>query len=200
MVPADGYAGFSQINRSVFMTGHHLRSLITNIAPPQGLSRREGAMSLWFKPSPSTERNEILWLAGEADKGQPQNPDLSLMHIQLTKQGSMNFFIENGEEDILVSSKPGLNDGKWHHVAINWSAVSVKLYVDGALVGQLSGMQLNDERHLKRKYMRFGKPSSDLSKQGNNPYMGWIDEIAIWDRALSDAEVAHQYQAALKNP
>ncbi len=196
MAAQDGYAGFQEPNRSVYMTGDRLRSIITNIAPPEGMSRREGAMSLWFKPSPSTTRNETLWLAGEAEKGRPQNPHVSLMNIQLTKQGGINFSIENGEEDILVSSEPGLQDGRWHHLVISWSASSAKLYVDGKLADQASGFLLSDEYHLKSKYMRFGKPSTDLSKQGNDPYMGWIDEIAIWDRPLTDTEVAHQYQAA----
>ena len=200
MAAQDGYDGFQEPNRSVYMTGHPLRSIITNIAPPEGMSNREGAMSLWLKPSPSTKRNEIIWLAGESNSASARNPDRSLMHIQIGHKGEMNFFIENGREDILLSSKFLIESGHWHHLVISWSEASAKIYVDGKLADQASGFRLSDEYHLKRKYMRFGKPSGDLSKQGNNPYMGWIDEIAIWGRPLSDAEVEHQYEAALKNP
>ena len=46
------------------------------------------------------------------------------------------------------------------------------------------------------RYVRFGKPSSQMGERRVQPFTGWVDEIALWNRPLTHAEVHHQYQSA----
>ena len=99
--------------------------------------------------------------------------------------------MENGRYDVLITSEESIADGRWHHVATSWSPSSVDLYVDGkrvALDTEYRAMQQGILREL-----RFGCGPDGST---NAPFKGWIDEIALWDRALTPPEVQHQFRSA----
>jgi hypothetical protein len=67
--------------------------------------------------------------------------------------------------------------------------------------GQLAAID-EDSRSLQGgtffgRYVRFGKPSSDLRLRDVQPFKGWVDELALWSRPLSPAEVKQQFQSAI---
>jgi len=75
--------------------------------------------------------------------------------------------------------------GQWHHVAATWDGSTVKLYVDGSEVATvlLSG--------------NYSDPGKDTLIGGIYygalpycPFNGLIDEVGIWNRALTAEEVA----------
>lgn len=75
--------------------------------------------------------------------------------------------------------------GQWHHVAATWDGSTVKLYVDGSEVATalLSG--------------NYSDPGKDTLIGGIYygalpycPFEGLIDEVGIWNRALTADEIA----------
>ena len=88
-----------------------------------------------------------------------------------------------------------VNDGKWHHVAFTFSGSQVsdiKLYVDGQLetVGAINNRAVNTASSVNVR----------ISRGINNRYFtGHIDELRIWNAALSDAEVALASNLAFEN-
>lgn len=75
--------------------------------------------------------------------------------------------------------------GQWHHVAATWDGSTVRLYVDGSEVATalLSG--------------NYSDPGKDTLIGGIYygtlpycPFDGLIDEVGIWNRALSAEEIA----------
>jgi hypothetical protein len=77
-----------------------------------------------------------------------------------------------------------VDDDTWHHVAVTESgpcAGCVKMYVDGVLQGSFDGMVLGNSVDP----FIIGATYS----WGLWPYKGAIDELAVFDRALSDEEV-----------
>jgi hypothetical protein len=151
---------------------------------PARVARKEGALSFWFRRQPGGKRQEVLWSAGAGR-------DDDSIHALLTSDGRLGFFMENGRYDVLITSEESLADDRWHHVATSWSPSAVELYLDGRLVARDAGSRGMPEGVLNE--LRFGDGPAVRQPM---PFAGWIDEIALWDRPLTAAEVAHQFRAA----
>lgn len=89
-----------------------------------------------------------------------------------------------GNPETFVSSPPGFNDGRWHHVAFVRDASDgrIFLYVDGREVDSAKGgrQSLDAIRDLTVGRMR----------PGGGGFAGTLDEIRIHERPLSASEIA----------
>ena len=94
-----------------------------------------------------------------------------------------------GTPDVsIVSSSGGYNNGVWHHVVFTRSSSGVfNLYVDGAAAGSATG---STAALTSNANINFGRLAS-----ANNYYQGNLDEIAIYNTALSAAAIAAHYSA-----
>jgi hypothetical protein len=107
-----------------------------------------------------------------------------------TRDTSTNASYAGGVGDIPTANGigPDLAGGAWHHVlAISEGGVSTRLWVDGGLVATGGVPVIDDARG-------GGLPESCNRRQPGHrcpePRMvGKIDEVAQWNRALSDAEI-----------
>jgi hypothetical protein len=85
-----------------------------------------------------------------------------------------------------------INDGEWHHVAVvktGHATVEIEVYVDGAAEG----------KRIYPLQSPFSMPSGRPLTMGTFPdpgydFIGVMDEIAIWRRALSAAELRALYR------
>jgi len=88
-----------------------------------------------------------------------------------------------GDPETFVSSGPGHNDGRWHHVAFTRSRATgeITLFVDGAPVDRARGSKarLDTPRKL----------SIGAMLPGGGAFTGDIDEVRFHDRVLDDADV-----------
>jgi hypothetical protein len=94
--------------------------------------------------------------------------------------------------------------GRWYHVAVvDDGSTSVKLYVDGVLDGSEDGPARNPNRFPCRPgfgycfSLQFGAWYEPLACGGNciQFFHGAVDEVALYDRALTAAEISAIYQA-----
>ncbi len=71
-------------------------------------------------------------------------------------------------------------DLEWHHLAASYDGTTIQWYGDGRLIGSDSSRTLNtpDNVHMGKR------------EDNDNYFPGRVDEVRIFDRALSDAEVA----------
>ncbi|KAB2662534.1 MAG: LamG domain-containing protein [Verrucomicrobia bacterium] len=91
-----------------------------------------------------------------------------------------------GEADV-ASASPVVTDTAFHHVAFTRSEGTVTFYADGTAVG---------EAELDQRF-RFETPAA-IGRRGDDKsgsFAGTIDELAVFDRALSAAEVAALFGA-----
>ena len=89
-----------------------------------------------------------------------------------------------------VVSTTAVEDGDWHHVACTYDGATIKVYVDGRFEAEASytdGIGLNDEALL------IGW--DDDKYQNTRHFNGLIDEVAIFNRPLSAAEIKSIYDA-----
>jgi hypothetical protein len=85
-------------------------------------------------------------------------------------------------------------DGKWHHVVMTYdgsqSATGHKLYVDGVQ----DTAAVPDEDNLTGSIIDLSTYFSIGSRSGGlNYFDGSIDEVSVWDRELSSADVLNLY-------
>lgn len=151
---------------------------------PARISRRAGTLSCWLRREPGSGRAEIIWSAGE-------NPADDSIHARIEADGRVGLFMENGRYDVLLTSEETVTDGQWHQLAASWSATTVNLYLDGRRVAWESADR--DMPQGKLPELRVGgSPKSEDAA----PFTGGIDEIAVWDRALSPVEIGQQFRSA----
>jgi len=103
---------------------------------------------------------------------------------------SLELYTQGIGNDALQGSYPVV-DGLWHQVAAVYDGVNKYLYVDGMLdAGPVaaSGRVTDD-----------GLPVM-IGSQGGYRWNGDIDEVAFYNRGLSETEVANLYRAATAGP
>ena len=92
-----------------------------------------------------------------------------------------------------VSAGANLDDGRWHHLAMTWEIAAIngfRSYLDGKLVDQRDSSV--EEIPFQNASLYFG------SFNGQDEFAeGELDEIAIWERALSESEIASGWNVPL---
>jgi hypothetical protein len=77
-----------------------------------------------------------------------------------------------------------VNDGKWHHVAVTGSGNLGTFYIDGQSSGTFAYSYVTDNS---------GSPFYAGCYLGAGCFAGRIDELAVWNRALTATEIKNQF-------
>jgi len=101
-----------------------------------------------------------------------------------------------GDHRVTAYGTP-VNDNKWHFIAWVRSSTMMQIYVDGVLWGTTSVTAGNVTNGLP---IGIGAAYNDDNAQTVNGFVGLIDEVAFFDRSLSEAEIRAQYDATSRNP
>ncbi len=116
--------------------------------------------------------------------------------------GNLNITVGNGIRDrtlLLIEDITGSNANKWYHIAIAYSSdqKQVKTYINGSYRSQMripyedggTGFSIGNKKNLSvgNSYW-YGRTSY---------WYGRIDEIAVYERALSEAEIDRVYNGLL---
>lgn len=92
------------------------------------------------------------------------------------------FHFANGNgQDYYAISTVDVDDGNWHHICGVRQSNTIYIYIDGTLTGQgtlPSNASADNSGPLKFRPWGFA-----------NPVVNYMDEVRIWDRALSASEV-----------
>jgi hypothetical protein len=92
-------------------------------------------------------------------------------------------------ESSLVVSEP-LAENVFSHVVVTSDGTDMSLYVNGMLeaLGTPSALSDTDSRFVI---------GANDARPSSNEFLGWLDEVAVYDHALSEQRVEAHYQAAL---
>ena len=154
-------------------------------------------VTAWIKPTEYSNRyTPILY------KGDERTPEISNRSyaLWLRNDGRIQFAASpRGEAEKFAFSPPGsITLNKWHHVAgvVDTSQNIVKIYIDGVMVGS------NDFRENPNIYesslpVRIGG-SHEEKWVTHASFIGQIDNVAVWDVALTADEIRSNMNARLK--
>lgn len=145
------------------------------------------SQELWFNTT-TTSGGKLIGL-GNTQSGTSSNYD---RHVVMEADGRLTFGVWTGVA-ATITSPASYNDGQWHQVVSTQSAAGMRLYVDGALVGSNPETRAQD-------YSGFWRVGGDSNWCCQPWFNGSIDEVAVYDTALSAARVAAHYQASAVAP
>ena len=107
-------------------------------------------------------------------------------------------FIDPGTIQIWTPNGGSLNttysfpDGEWHHVATIASGADIRTYYDGKLVGT-GGGSAGGNYGMSPYNVHIG--GGGVYDPGGNYFIGNIDEVAVFDKAIPAARIAEHYNA-----
>ena len=136
------------------------------------------------------QTSSIAPLLGIVEKRQ-LSPDRG--YALYLKQGKLALHLGDGSviNEYWASSASAINDNKWHHVAATVDRADglagTRLYVDGALIASFPGYP-NTSTLTNAEKLVIGAQEPSLTPTGW--FAGRIDEVEIFKRALSNAEIA----------
>src|SRR5262249_48587921 len=106
---------------------------------------------------------------------------------RLTDEGGVlkfDLFINGSLRDVQTDLP---STGVWHHVVGTYDGTMMKLYIDNALTAPLA---ISGPNAGTRAPLRIG--SKDVGGTAGNHFVGTLDEVRIYDRALTPDEIAFQ--------
>ena len=110
---------------------------------------------------------------------------------------AVNVFVASGNGTPgVITEKPKLNDGEWHHIAgvRDESAKELRAYIDGEFVGKAGDFSraLNSKpnQETARRELWLGIHAvGDGGNPGNGLFPARYDEVRFWNRAMSHDEI-----------
>jgi lysophospholipase L1-like esterase len=136
-------------------------------------------------------------IVGRYDSSGPDDLNLWWVGVNCLSdytQGGIRFVLrEDATEGLLIVSADSISDGDWHHAVSIWEGTkdSAFVYIDGELQAQTGynfQTTFSSPMPVNVGYLDFG---------GGFRFSGALDELAIYDRALSVAEIELHYQNGL---
>jgi hypothetical protein len=88
-----------------------------------------------------------------------------------------------------VSDVIALTTNTWHHIAFTFEGNIVTLYRDGQMIGSVTAPFIPTP-------IKIGM--SSCTNISYNPWVGAIDEVAVWNEALSDCDIYRHYLNGLE--
>lgn len=138
------------------------------------ISYTQHTISTWIKVSDSDASKTIIDARDSADDG---------VRIFLTNHEEVIYSVNTSD----ITSGSAISVDEWHHIVGTYDGTTQKLYIDGSLVSSATTSQtINTTTNAEIGARNF----SDRA----NEFAGKIDELAIWDRALTAAEVTEIYR------
>lgn len=173
---------FGQVNSAFAFNG---TSSVVEVAAPTGQTilgnGQNKSVSLWFKRGSTTNGGVLL-------------------SYQQASPGNWNALAYIGNDGILRGwmfqggsapwSSGVVMDTNWHNLVLVYTTSNQTAYLDGAVVASLSGTPNPGASNVIRignGYATTGAPG--ISTTGNQPFLGVIDEVRFYNKALISSEI-----------
>ena len=158
------------------------------IGSPVTASAQQGTISAWIKTSASGSSQTIL----NTSDATVDNKWLNLRVDGST--GHLRFVANNGGTNSITTGSTDINTGSWVHVAVTCNSSAYSLYVNG------SPETLTNSNNDGTWFGDFSLTNLSIGRQIRStisavPFNGNIDEVAVWDSALSSSQISTIYNS-----
>jgi RHS repeat-associated protein len=191
-------AGSSETAASFNGTSSYV-SLPTNVVSDQSYV----SIGLWFKAASSTASGVLFSYSADPITNSSGNSAAHVPALYVGGNGELYGELWNGSADPMHSSV-SVDDGNWHYAVLTGSATSQSLWLDGTLVGTMSGQITPDGLTSNTVGAGFWEDwPEDYATQGpalvNTPvgyFDGSIGQVAVYPHPLGQPAIASQYALA----
>ena len=173
-------------------TGYHYEPFLTvnshsdvvSIPSTQNLKLTQFSVASWFKTTSNfVEEADIANKGGHGSDSSGNNMNYGLW-MTLTEQLEGGFESSSGSNRY-VTSPNTYNNGQWHHGVVTFDGSILRLYVDGVQVSTLSTSSTPET--VGNHPLKIGANSRIV----DNLFTGNIDEVGVWNRALTTSEITN---------
>ena len=148
-------------------------------------------LSTWIK----FNRNDVIEYIIGRGKGlsSPGNYGYFLSKSGVSNQICFDNYSLLGVRDSLISNT-AITDFNWHLIIITWNGTTdtngKKMYIDGIL-----------DKQKTSAFSAIGQPdyTFKIGKQGSSFFKGSIDDVRIYNAALSSSQIKQEYIAGLNS-
>ncbi|RPF37607.1 sialidase family protein [Streptomyces sp. TLI_185] len=146
------------------------------------LGTKDFTASLWFRYTATSGEQPLLWMGGIGTT----QPQVWLRGEPASNRIQGLITVRNGAlapQSASVRTSGAYNDGQWHHLALRRGGGQLTLFVDGT---ELSTADVTGSVSRNSPFgVHIGQRMDSRAF-----FTGAIDDVHVWDRALSDAELA----------
>ena len=168
-----------------------------------GLRSDSGTVAFWMKMAAVTGGINTIWWAGDTSGSGFGPENETHIHIEAPVAdiwigGEFGFYLRGDPNNVHLHSDPNkgnppgnepnspnlVNDNQWYHIVGTWGNDDgeAKLYFNGRLLHSIAYDWTNISYPFNRMFLgRMGG--------GNRPYIGYLDDVQIYGRALSEQEI-----------
>lgn len=169
---------------------------LTKVAHSDHLEPKRVSVEAWVRPTAADAESLPVIVGKSGDKC-----DLAAysLYIHVDNSGTVGvpfFYVADNVDGIVFNVEspdgaPSLLDGQWHHLVGTYDLKTVRLYVDGVQVGT------GTPHTAPIAYASF--TNKNLYIGGficgeTSSHIGDLDEVRIWDKALTRTEVRARYK------
>ncbi len=150
-------------------------------------------LSAWVKPSVTSNWEAII------GKSTLSNNYRGIRFVTQTGGELRIDMVSNWDINVLreTTTNANIDDGNWHHVATTYNGSSsssgLKFYVDGGEKSTTIDYDTLSATVLTDVTLKIGASNAGTGDSIANAFNGSIDEVAIWNRTLSSAEIQQLY-------
>jgi hypothetical protein len=146
-------------------------------------------ISLWFNATPDSVLTNRHFIFSKYN-GMGMQMEISNININGKTRGILRGNLRENTSlnpNVDVSDSSRLDDGNWHQAVFRWEPKKLSLYVDGKLVS--TAISDKTQFDASGEVLRIGCLESSWFNPARYFFKGKIDDIAIWNRALSPVEI-----------
>lgn len=141
------------------------------------------SVSLWVKvPTTHNAQAVLIQQRGKGVSG-GTNGFNGQYQVRINADGRPSFWVYgNSATQFEFAATTPIKDGEWHHLLVQRDGTAGRIYIDGVLNATASGTIRSLDGSIP---IHIGCDGRD----DNRYFSGMLDEIRIYDRALSDVEI-----------
>ena len=148
----------------------------------------KGSSSQWFDKGCYSARSNSLYGMGVFDEN--DDPDLAFF----PNGSGVGIILGTREFHVRTAVQNEMRNGLWHHIVGVCEGLNVRMYLDGENILEGDRKPPFIFHGINKEDLRIGctKGKPEYAFEG-----GSIDEVAIWNRALSETEIRAVMRGAL---
>ena len=139
----------------------------------------------------TTQASAFAWFKNNGTSGGSHHVIMGGPQLEISipnSGGAIRAGVTTTNGRVVYNYGSNLNDGKWHHLGVTMDGTTKRAYIDGVLVGTETVTGTLISNYIYRRLGRWGNDSYYWAK-------GIIDEVRVYSKALTTAEVKDLYDA-----